>query len=104
MEHFQDHPAIRVALVVSNNADAGVLEIARNFGIKSLVINKKQLNDPGLLESMLQDHGVEFIVLAGFLLKNSRSPYRGLPAKDRQYPPGLTSGIWGKGHVWHACA
>ena len=97
MEHFQDHPAIRVSLVVSNNADAGVLEIAWNFGIKSLVINKKQLNDRGLLESILQDHGIAFIVLAGFLLKIPDHLIEAYPQKIVNIHPALLPAFGGKG-------
>ena len=97
MEHFQDHPAIRVALVVSNNVDAGVLEIARNFDIKSLIINKKQLNDPGLLESILQDHGIQCIVLAGFLLKIPDHRITAYPQKIVNIHPALLPAFGGKG-------
>ena len=68
MEHFEGHPSVKIVLIVSNKADAGVLSIAEKFGIEHLIISKSMLYDSEFMLNQLHQHGVEFIVLAGFLL------------------------------------
>ena len=60
-----------IKLVVSNNKDACALERARNAGIETAVILKKELGSAEAFETALiktlEDHGIELIVLAGFM-------------------------------------
>ena len=64
-----DLPA-RVVLVVSNNSTAGGLELARAAGVTALHISTKTDADPGaaMLEA-LRTHGVDVLVLAGYMKK-----------------------------------
>ncbi|NNE69736.1 MAG: phosphoribosylglycinamide formyltransferase [Rhodothermales bacterium] len=60
-----------VALCISNKESAGALERARDRGIATLVLDPKDFADSSeydalLLES-LEDHGVTFVALAGYL-------------------------------------
>lgn len=68
MKHFKDHAAARVKLVISNNADAFVLERAKKFGVETLVFNRKKLNDTTEVDDTLDQNQIDFIVLAGFML------------------------------------
>ncbi|MDZ7877233.1 MAG: phosphoribosylglycinamide formyltransferase [Saprospiraceae bacterium] len=68
MEHFKGHPSVKIALVVTNKADAGVIGIAEEFGIEHLIISKSTLYDSEFMLTALSDCQVDFIVLAGFLL------------------------------------
>jgi phosphoribosylglycinamide formyltransferase 1 len=68
MEHFEGHPSVKIVLVVSNKADAGVLTIADEFGIERLIISKSTLYDSEFMLKSLAERRVDFIVLAGFLL------------------------------------
>ncbi len=63
--HFRDHSEIKVKLIVSNNPNAGVLEVAILHGVTSLVIPNDRLK-PNLL-SALRSEEIDFVVLAGFL-------------------------------------
>jgi phosphoribosylglycinamide formyltransferase 1 len=67
-QYFTNHPRVEVALVVSNKADAGVLDIAKNMGIETYVIPSKAeyLETENLLQE-LYIHQIDFIVLAGYL-------------------------------------
>ena len=62
---------VRIAVVISNNADAGILEIARKHGIPALHLNQRQFGDEHLfsaaLINMLRHHGTDLIVLAGYM-------------------------------------
>ncbi|MEO0041237.1 MAG: hypothetical protein RL329_685 [Bacteroidota bacterium] len=71
LEHFQNHPSIRVALVASNRKAAFVLEIAAEYGVETFVISKNMLTQPAEhpeLTEKLTKLGIDYIVLAGFLV------------------------------------
>jgi folate-dependent phosphoribosylglycinamide formyltransferase PurN len=59
---------VKVSLIVCNVPDAGVLDIAKEKGIPTLLINKNEFAATGYVES-LHNADIEFIVLAGFLWK-----------------------------------
>jgi folate-dependent phosphoribosylglycinamide formyltransferase PurN len=59
---------IKVSLIVCNVPTAGVLEIAKEKGIPTLLINKTEFAASGYVES-LKNSDIDFIVLAGFLWK-----------------------------------
>jgi phosphoribosylglycinamide formyltransferase 1 len=67
IEYFANHPVIRVALVVSNNPTAGVVQIAHRHKIISAIVNNATLNNKDVMERLLNSQGIEFIALAGFL-------------------------------------
>ena len=60
-----------IKLVISNNPDAYALERAKNAGIESAVCNKKTFANNSEFEdsliSILEEHNIDFIVLAGFM-------------------------------------
>ncbi|MBQ8178288.1 MAG: phosphoribosylglycinamide formyltransferase [Clostridia bacterium] len=60
-----------IALVIANNANAYALERAKNAGIKSAVVLKKECADQREFEQkiidLIEENGVELIVLAGFM-------------------------------------
>lgn len=68
INHFEGSTKVRVALVVSNRSDAYALERARRHGIDTTVVTKAGLGSEAVLGRVLDSHGVDFIVLAGFLL------------------------------------
>ncbi len=59
----------KISLVISNNPDAYALERAKKTGIKTAVINKKELGDRFEAELIraLEENGTDIIVLAGFM-------------------------------------
>jgi folate-dependent phosphoribosylglycinamide formyltransferase PurN len=59
---------VKVSLIVCNVPDAGVLGIAKEKGIPTLLINKGEFAATGYVES-LHNADIQFIVLAGFLWK-----------------------------------
>lgn len=65
--HLKSHPQVKVALVVTNNPDAGVIKIAHSNKIISTIISKNALNDPEILGRLLTALNIDMIVLAGFL-------------------------------------
>jgi formyltetrahydrofolate-dependent phosphoribosylglycinamide formyltransferase len=69
IDHFRDHPSIRVALVACNKPGAGVLNIAREENIPVLLIEKEPFFRGDAYVSSLREANIDFIVLAGFLWK-----------------------------------
>jgi len=59
---------VKISLIVCNVPDAGVLAIAKEKGIPTLLINKGEFAATGYVES-LHNADIQFIVLAGFLWK-----------------------------------
>ncbi len=59
---------IKISLIVCNVPTAGVLNIAKEKGIPTLLINKTEFTNTGYVES-LRNADIHFIVLAGFLWK-----------------------------------
>lgn len=63
-------PDACVAIVISNRADAGGLEIARKLGLKSLVItskNKERKDHEREVVQALQQHQVDLVCMAGYM-------------------------------------
>lgn len=66
--HFHDSTIARVALVVSSRPDAYALTRAQRHGIDSVVLQKADLDNEDKVMAILERYGIDFIVLAGFLL------------------------------------
>ncbi len=96
IEHFQNHPHIKVSLVVCNKQEAGVLNIARDHNIEALVIKKADLLN-GLLPTRLKEKEINWIILAGFLLKIPADIIKAYPNKIINIHPALLPAYGGEG-------
>ena len=67
--YFKEHELIKVALIVCNKPDAGVLTVAKNNGIPTLIIRKEQFFQGDAYLSDLKTNNIKWIILAGFLWK-----------------------------------
>jgi phosphoribosylglycinamide formyltransferase-1 len=67
IEYFRENKQIEVALIVSNRADAPVLNLASANHIESLVLDRPSFYNSSSLLQQLEQHAIDFIVLAGFL-------------------------------------
>ncbi len=94
--------AYTVALVVSDRPDAGALERARKAGRGSVVIPVKD-RPPEAVESdtldALQSHGVEMILLAGYLRLVPLGVVRAYPGRMLNVHPALLPAFGGEG-MW----
>ena len=68
IRHFAGSQDVKISLVLSNRPDAYALVRARNLGIPSVVVPKKEFNDEASMMALMKEFGIGFIVLAGFLL------------------------------------
>ncbi len=67
IRYFSGSTIVECTLVVSNRADAFALERARRLGVPTAVVTRSELQEPGNVIPLLEQYGVSFIVLAGFL-------------------------------------
>ena len=96
IQYFKGNGKAKVALIVSNKADAGVLDIARREEIPFLIIDKKTFNETLLVEQ-IADYKPSLIVLAGFLWKIPRALITQYPDRIINIHPALLPGYGGKG-------
>lgn len=69
INRFKYHSGIRVGMIISNKADAGVVGIAQNNNIPVVVLDKEKFFRGNAYTDELIAAGIDFIVLAGFLWK-----------------------------------
>ena len=67
MQHFKGHSTIEVSLVLSNNANAKVLERAVRFGVERLTFNRGEFYESNSVLKELENRNIDLIVLAGFM-------------------------------------
>jgi len=97
MEHFKYSDLGEVAIVLSNNADAYVLQRADNFEIPSHVFCKSDLNDTEEVIRLLKRLNVDLIVLAGFLWLVPQNLLKEFPNRIINIHPSLLPKYGGKG-------
>jgi phosphoribosylglycinamide formyltransferase-1 len=69
INHFKEHPHIKVSLVLTNNPSAGVLKIAQQEKIISAILSKEAFQDEANVSKILKALQIDYIILAGFLQK-----------------------------------
>lgn len=97
IDYFRDSPAARVALIVCNKPGAGVLGIAEREGIPTLLIEKETFFRGDAYLPQLQQAGIDFIVLAGFLWKIPQALISAYPRRIVNIHPALLPKFGGKG-------
>ncbi len=86
-----------VVLVVSNKKNAGVLDIAREHGIATHLIDRASFYEQTDILAVLKAHQVDFIALAGFLWLIPSYLIRAFPQKMLNIHPALLPKYGGKG-------
>ncbi len=97
IEHFQDSTTGRVALVVSNKKDAGVLDIAAAHQIPTFLISRADFYDSKEILKILDEYRIDLIVLAGFLWLVPGYLIQAFPKKIVNIHPALLPLFGGKG-------
>jgi Folate-dependent phosphoribosylglycinamide formyltransferase PurN len=90
-------PKIEVSLILSNNKDAYVLERAAKLGVASVVFTKKELEQGLTIDNILREYHIDFIILAGFLLKFPERLVKEYSRKIINIHPALLPKYGGKG-------
>ena len=101
IKYFRTSVRAAVALVVSNKAEAYVLERARRLGVPSVVVPKADLQRPELVLPLLEQYQIGFIVLAGFLPLVPNYLIDAFPRRMVNIHPSLLPKYGGKGMWGH---
>lgn len=94
--YFSHHNTIEVSLIICNRKNAGVIDRARRLNIPLELISKDDLADKKV-EVLLNKYSIDYIVLAGFLLKIPESLVKLYPNKILNIHPALLPKYGGKG-------
>ena len=97
MEHFKEHLAIEIGLIISNNENAGVFKYAKNFQVPSILLSKFQIKNPSEIIELLNENNIDIIILAGYLKKIPNELIKAFPNKILNIHPALLPKYGGKG-------
>ena len=101
IRHFEGSSQVCISLVVSNRQDAYALVRAERLGVPSVVVSKAQLHSPDYLLPLLDEYGIRFIVLAGFLPLIPNYLIERFPRRIVNLHPALLPKYGGKGMWGH---
>jgi phosphoribosylglycinamide formyltransferase-1 len=100
INYFKETQKAKVALIVTNNPKAGVLELAKKELIPFLIVDKHTIHETMLIEQMGEYHP-SLIVLAGFMWKIPAGLVTAFPGKIVNIHPALLPAYGGKGMYGH---
>jgi phosphoribosylglycinamide formyltransferase-1 len=100
MEYFQASTKAQIALIASNKPDAFVLERAKKFRVPTFSFSRKEM-EAGVLLSKLKEEKIDWVILAGFLLKVPEELIRFFPDRMVNIHPALLPKYGGKGMYGH---
>ena len=97
IKYFENHPNIRVRLVLSNSSEAFVIQRAKNLKVPVKVFNRKEFFENTIVDKALEEAEINFIVLAGFLLLIPQRLLNAYPGRIVNIHPALLPKYGGKG-------
>ena len=96
IRYFSGHPTIKVAVVITNKAESGVIRRAKNLRIPVEHLPASAFKE-GKATEMLRHYEADFIVLAGFLLRIPDDMLEAYPDRIVNIHPSLLPKFGGKG-------
>jgi len=96
-DYFKNNEDVEISLILTNKANAFVLERAKKLAIKSLVFSKSDFSGTGKIVQILKENNINWVVLAGFLLKIPENLIKEFPNKIINIHPALLPKYGGKG-------
>lgn len=97
MEYFKKHHDAEVAIVLTNNPEAYVLQRADNFEIPSHIFDNHEFTKTDDVVQLLKNLQIDLIVLAGFLWLIPQNLLKAFPNKIINIHPALLPKFGGKG-------
>jgi phosphoribosylglycinamide formyltransferase 1 len=97
IEYFQTSSALHVAMVLSNNSSALVLERAQKLGVPVTVFSRDDFYNSTKIPDLLLLQGISYLVLAGFLWLLPDTLLKAYPGKILNIHPALLPKYGGKG-------
>ncbi len=97
MEHFKKHTDAEVAIVLTNNPEAYVLQRADNFEIPTHIFDKHEFYQTNEVLDLLKNLNIDLLVLAGFLWLVPDTILANYPKRIINIHPTLLPKYGGKG-------
>ena len=101
IRYFQNSPLVHVALVLSNKSDAYALVRAERLNVPTVVVPKAEFGKSDEVLKLLDEHHIDFIVLAGFLLMIPDYLIQAYHRRMMNLHPALLPKFGGKGMYGH---
>ncbi|MEX0997030.1 MAG: phosphoribosylglycinamide formyltransferase [Flavobacteriaceae bacterium] len=106
IHYFKKSDFAEVALILTNNKNAGVIDRAARLNVPVFEFSKEDLHPGNTVLEKLAATGIDWIILAGFLLKFPENILKQFPNKVINIHPALLPKYGGKGmyglHVHNA--
>ncbi len=96
IKYFQNSIKFKIELIVTNKNDAFVIQRAINNNISHIVLSKKEFENTTIID-ILKNKKIDFIILAGFLLRISPELVKLYNHKIVNIHPALLPKYGGKG-------
>jgi formyltetrahydrofolate-dependent phosphoribosylglycinamide formyltransferase len=97
IDHFRNNSTVKIVMIVCNNPEAGVLQIAKKENIPALIIEKEQFFRGDVYIKELKEKKIDWIVLAGFLWKVPGIFIKEFPGRIINIHPALLPKYGGRG-------
>ena len=95
-EYFQKNQSVNIEAIYCNKKSAPVIQKFQNIGIRTIVFEKNNLDDGGVLKTLL-NLNPSLIILAGFLLKMPEEIISNFENRIINIHPALLPSYGGKG-------
>ncbi len=100
IKYFANDEIVNIALIISNKKDAFVHERVKSYGIESVTFSKNDFETTDKVLDILKEREIDFIVLAGFLLKVPENLINAYPDGIINIHPALLPKYGGKGGMY----
>jgi phosphoribosylglycinamide formyltransferase 1 len=100
-EYFSESERVEIALVLSNNATAGVIDRAKRLQIPVVLFDRKLFYETNKIVQLLQNQRIDLVVLAGFMMLVPQHMVAAFPNKIVNIHPALLPKFGGKGMFGH---
>lgn len=97
----QPSDLLQYPLIITDNAQAGVLQRAKRLGVETHVFSRADFREGSAVLQLLQDEKIDAIVLAGFLSRIPQNIVEHYPSRIINIHPALLPRFGGKGMYGH---
>lgn len=97
IQYFESNPSVDIPIILSNRKDAFVHQRAERLGVMSVHFSRSEFYSTNNVLALLQEHEIDFIILAGFLWLVPDNLLAHFPNKIINIHPALLPKYGGKG-------
>lgn len=101
IRYFYGDPSVQVKLVLTNREDAYVLKRAIKLEVPGIIFSANELREGSKVDEILADNKIDYIILAGFLLKVPDRIVSKFSGRIINVHPALLPKFGGKGMYGH---